>query len=312
MPRKHFDIDIPNLSGKRALVTGASDGIGLGIAARLAGAGAEVVLPVRNRGKGEAALASIRSEYPDAQLVLEEIDLSSLASIQALAEKLCAAGVPINVLINNAGVMTPPRRQVTGDGFELQFGTNHLGHFALTGQLLPLLRAGRARVTTQVSIAARRAAINWADPNWERSYDGMRAYRQSKLAGGLFGLELSRRSDAGGWGITSTIAHPGVAPTSLLASRPEVGRTEDTMQVRVIRRLSAWGLVVGTVSSAKLPALMAATAPEAKDGGFYGPQWPGNAGGPPGAQPLWNPLCSRENAAKLWTLSEQLTGITFG
>ena len=175
-----------------------------------------------------------------------------------------------------------------------------------------MLRAGRARVTTQVSIAGRRAQINWGDPNWERTYDGMRSYRQSKLACGLFGLELSRRSGTAGWGITSNIAHPGVAPTSLLAARPEVGRPEDTMQVRAIRRLSAWGLVVGSVDSAKLPALMAATAPEAADGGFYGPQWPGNAGGPPGTQPLWKPLRSRENAAKLWALSERSTGITFG
>lgn len=312
MPRKHFDIDIPNLSGKRALVTGASDGIGLGIAARLAAAGAEVVLPVRNRRKGEATVARIRAGQPTAQLVLEELDLSSLVSVAALTERLCATGVPIHILINNAGVMTPPQRQVTADGFELQFGTNHLGHFALTGGLLPLLRAGRARVTTQVSIAGRRAQINWGDPNWERTYDGMRSYRQSKLACGLFGLELSRRSGTAGWGITSNIAHPGVAPTSLLAARPEVGRPEDTMQVRAIRRLSAWGLVVGSVDSAKLPALMAATAPEAADGGFYGPQWPGNAGGPPGTQPLWKPLRSRENAAKLWALSERSTGITFG
>ena len=127
MPRKHFDIDIPNLSGKRALVTGASDGIGLGIAARLAAAGAEVVLPVRNRRKGEATVARIRAGQPTAQLVLEELDLSSLVSVAALTERLCATGVPIHILINNAGVMTPPQRQVTADGFELQFGTNHLG-----------------------------------------------------------------------------------------------------------------------------------------------------------------------------------------
>lgn len=173
--------------------------------------------------------------------------------------------------------MTPLDRQATADGFELQFGTNHLGHFALTGRLLPLLRAGRARVTSQTSIAARRGTINWDDLEWERRYDGMRAYAQSKIAVGLFGLELDRRSRAAGWGITSTIAHPGVAPTSLLAARPEVGRPTDTVDVRVIRRLSRLGLVVGTVDSAQLPALMAATAPdsalhEAGDGGFYGPQ----------------------------------------
>lgn len=312
MSHRHHDIMIPDLSGKRAVVTGASDGIGLGIAMRLSGAGAEVVMPVRNLGKGKAAVAKIQQQHPQAKLSLEELDLSSLASIAALGDKLRTGGVPIHLLVNNAGVMTPPERQITTDGFELQFGTNHLGHFALTGHLLPLLRAGRARVTSQTSIAARSGTINWEDPNWERTYDGMRAYRQSKIACGLFGLELSHRSNAEGWGITSNISHPGVAPTSLLAARPEVGRVDDTMEVRMIRWLSARGLIVGTVESAQLPALMAATMPEAKDGGFYGPQWPGSAGGPPGPQQLWKPLRSKENASQLWTLSEQLTDVSFG
>ena len=281
MPGKQYDLTVPDLTGQRAVVTGASDGIGLGIATMLAGAGAEVVMPVRNRGKGEAAVATIRTRHPAAELVLEDVELSSLASVATLAENLRRDGTPIRILVNNAGVMTPPERQTTVDGFELQLGTNHLAHFALTAHLLPLLRAGGARVTTQTSIAARRGTIHWDDLNGDRAYDGMRSYQQSKLACGLFGLELSRRSRAGGWGITSTISHPGVAPTSLLAARPEVGRIEDTTEVRTIRWLSARGLIVGTVESATLPALMAATSPGAIDGGFYGPQWPGNAGGPP-------------------------------
>lgn len=202
--------------------------------------------------------------------------------------------------------MTPPQRLVTADAFELQFGTNHLGHFALSLSVLPLLRAGTARVTTQTSIAARRARINWDDLNWERGYDGMRAYAQSKLACGLFGLELSRRSRAEGWGITSTISHPGVAPTSLLAARPELGRTTDTREVRLIRWLSARDLILGTVESAKQPALLAATSPAAVKAPFYGPQWPGNLGGPPGAQQLWAPLRSTDDATHLWTVSEEL------
>ena len=311
MPGKKYDLDVPDLTGQRAVVTGASDGIGLAIATTLAGAGAEVVMPVRNRAKGEAAIARIRSRHPGAALVLEDLELSSLASVAGLAEKLRHDGTPIRILVNNAGVMTPPARQTTVDGFELQFGTNHLAHFALTAHLLPLLRAGAARVTTQTSVAARRAGIRWDDLNGERAYDGMRSYQQSKLACGLFGLELSRRSRAGSWGITSTISHPGVAPTSLLASRPEVGRTEDTTGVRMIRWLSARGLLVGTVESAKLPALMAATSPAAVDGGFYGPQWPGAAGGPPGAQNLWRPLRSTADASRLWTLSEELTAVPF-
>lgn len=304
-----YDITIGDLTGKRAVVTGASDGIGLGIATRLAAAGADVVMPVRNPTKGEAAVAKIRQQHPQAKLTLEALDLSSLASVAALGQKLCAEGAPIHILVNNAGVMTPPDRQTTKDGFELQFGTNHLGHFALTGHLLPLLKAGRARVTSQTSVAARSGAINWDDLNWQRSYDGMAAYRQSKIAVGLFGLELDRRSTAAGWGITSNISHPGVAPTSLLAARPEVGRAEDTVGVRLIRWLSARGLVVGTVDSAKLPALMAATSGE--PGVFYGPQWPGHVGGPPGAQKLWKPLRDNAGAARLWTTSEELTGAAF-
>jgi NAD(P)-dependent dehydrogenase (short-subunit alcohol dehydrogenase family) len=309
MPRGQFDIQLPDLSGKRAVVTGASDGIGLGIAARLAGAGANVIMPVRNRAKGEAAVASIRARHPRAQLTLAALDLSSLASVAAFGDTMRTQGAPIHVLVNNAGVMTPPDRQSTSDGFELQFGTNHLGHVALTAHLLPLLVAGRGRVTSQTSVAARRGAINWDDLNWERGYDGMAAYRQSKIAVGLFGLELDRRSAAAGWGITSTISHPGVAPTSLLAARPEVGRAEDTRGVRMIRRLSRWGLLVGTVDSAQLPALLAATS--GAHGGFFGPQWPGNAGGPPGAQDLWKPLRDTATASRLWEASVQLTAVPF-
>lgn len=166
MPRTHH-ITIPDLTGKRALVTGASDGMGLGMASRLAAAGAEVILPVRNPRKGEAAVAKIREQVPGAKLTLETLDLSSLASAAALGEKLRAEGKEIHIVINNAGVMTPPDRQVTADGFELQLGTNHLGHFALNAHLLPLLKAGKARVTSQSSIAARSGRINWDDLNSE-------------------------------------------------------------------------------------------------------------------------------------------------
>lgn len=310
MPRRQYDLTLPDLTGERALVTGASDGMGLGMAASLAAAGAEVLMPVRNRAKGEAAVATIRSRVPGARLVLHDLDLSSLESVALLGDRLVADGAPIHLMINNAGVMTPPERQTTADGHELQLGTNHLGHFALTGRLLPLLRAGGARVTSQASVAARSGSINWDDLDWERSYDGMAAYRQSKIACALFGLELSRRSAAAGWGVTSNVAHPGVAPTSLLAARPEVGRTGDTTSVKVIRWLSARGLLVGTVETARLPALMAVTTGD--DGGFYGPQWPGSAGGPPGPQALWSPMRRDEDAARLWEESERLTGVTFG
>ncbi|MFD6444207.1 SDR family oxidoreductase [Promicromonospora sp. NPDC060204] len=311
MSRTPIDITVPSLAGKRALVTGASDGMGLGMATRLAAAGAEVVLPVRNPRKGEAAVATIRRTVPDARLVLRTLDLSSLESVAALGDTLREEGRPIHLMINNAGVMRPPSRQTTADGFELQTGTNHLGHFALVGHLLPLLRDGGARVTSQVSVAARRGSINWDDLNWERSYDGMRAYAQSKIAFGLFGLELERRSRANGWGITSNLSHPGVAPTSLLAARPELGRSTDTPAVRLIRALSARGILVGTVETAKLPALLAATDPAAKPGALYGPSGPGNLGGRPAEQAMYAPLRSAEEAARVWAASERLTGVSF-
>ncbi len=308
MRRGTFGIELPDLTGRRAVVTGATDGIGLVIARALAGAGADVVIPARSATKGERALEVIRQRHPDARLSLHELDLSSLASVETFAATLRAEGEPVHVLVNNAGVMTPPERQTTTDGFELQLGTNHLGHFALVVHLLPLLREGAARVTSQLSIAARTGTVGWEDPNFEREYDAMRAYRQSKIALGLFGLELDRRSRAAGWGVTSNLSHPGVAPTSLLAARPEVGRATDTLSVRVIRRLSARGLLVGTPESAALPALLAATSTE--PAAFYGPQGPGQVGGPPGAQALWKPLTSTEDASRAWELSEQLTGLT--
>ncbi|MEV7229886.1 SDR family oxidoreductase [Polymorphospora sp. NPDC051019] len=311
MPRKPIDITLPGLSGKRAVVTGASDGMGLGMAVRLAAAGAEVILPVRNPRKGEAAISTVRQAVPGAKVSLRSLDLSSLESVAALADALRGEGSPIHILINNAGVMRPPSRQTTADGFELQFGTNHLGHFALVARLLPLLRAGGARVTSQVSVAARRGRINWDDLNWERSYDGMRAYSQSKIAFGLFGLELDRRSRAHGWGITSNLSHPGVAPTSLLAARPELGRSQDTPAIRLIRAMSARGILAGTVETAKLPALMAATDPGAKPGVLYGPSGPGNLGGPPAEQRMYTPLRSSEEAQRVWQVSEQLTRTSF-
>ena len=306
MPRTPIDIAVPDLSGRRAVVTGASDGIGLGLATRLAAAGAQVVLPVRNPRKGAAAVATIRDAVPGADVSLGDLDLSSLASVAALGQTLRDEGRPIHILVNNAGVMTPPDRQATADGFELQFGTNHLGHVALVEQLLPLLRAGRARVTSQISVAANQHAINWDDLNWERSYHGMRAYSQSKIAFGLYGLELDRRSAAGGWGITSNLSHPGVAPTNLLAARPEVGRERDTLGRRVIQLLSDRGILVGTVSTALLPALYAATSADARGGRLYGPSGPRHLGGPPAEQPLYSRLRGADEARRVWDVSAEL------
>ncbi|MEU0692942.1 SDR family oxidoreductase [Streptomyces niveus] len=311
MARTRPDITVPDLSGKLAVVTGASDGVGLGMAARLAAAGAEVVMPVRNPRKGEAAIAKIKQRHPEAALSLRDLDLSSLGSVAALGTTLRDENRPVHILINNAGVMTPPDRQTTTDGFELQFGTNHLGHFALVAHLLPLLRAGRARVTSQISISANENAINWSDLNWERSYNGRRAYSQSKIAFGLFGLELDRRSRAGDWGITSNLAHPGIAPTSLLAARPEVDRARDMTAVRVIRALARARVLVGTVETAQLPALLAATSPDAGGARLYGPSGLGHFAGAPAEQALYSRLRGEDEAERVWRISEKLTDISF-
>lgn len=312
MPRQRPDLQLPDLTGRRALVTGGSDGMGVTIATRLAAAGAEVLLPVRTRGKGEAVVAQVRAQHPQAWIEVLDLDLASLASVERLGRHLVEEGRPLHLLVNNAGVMTPPDRRTTEDGHELQLGVNHLGHMALTAHLLPLLREGRGRVVSQTSIAARSGSMRWDDPDWTSSYDGMAAYRQSKIAVAQFALELSRRSAAGGWGVTSTLAHPGVAPTSLLAARPEMGRTSDTGAVRVIRWLSARGWVVGTPETAALPALLASTVPDAEGGTFYGPQGLGGLGGAAGRVEPWATFSDEGDARRTWELSEGLLGQRVG
>ena len=301
-------LTLPDLHGKLAVVTGGSDGIGRVIATRLAQAGADVLLPVRNPAKGEQALTQIRDQAPGADVSTRVLDLSSLDSVAALVAELLAEGRGIDILINNAGVMTPPDRQSTADGFELQFGTNHLGHFALTVGLLPLLRESGGRVTHQTSIAARSGVINWADLNWERDYDGMKAYSQSKIAVGLFARELDRLSRENGWRVVSNMSHPGVSPTNLLAAQPGLGRTRETGGRRMVRALSRVGLA-GTVESAALPALLAATGPTSYGDQFYGPKRV--TAGPPARHQPWAPLTRMDDARRLWTESERLVGTRF-
>jgi len=303
-----IDISIPDLTGKLAVVTGASDGIGQVIATRLAVAGAEVIMPVRSAAKGETAAARIRGRAPGAKVTTRTLDLSSLDSVAALADQLNAEGRAIDILINNAGVMTPPERQETKDGHELQFGTNHLGHFALTLRLLPLLREGGARVTHQTSIAARRGKINWADLDWRDDYDAMRAYSQSKIAVALFARELDARSRTAGWGISSNLSHPGISPTNLLAAQPDMGRDRETGGRRIVRVLSRLG-IAGTAESAAMTAVMAATDSTSKGCPFYGPRR--TIGGPPARQALWTPMQNMDDARRLWEESERLVGARF-
>lgn len=303
---KNIDIDVPDLTGKRAVVTGASDGVGRQIAERLARAGADVLMPVRNQTKGEAAAASIRDAVPEATVTVQSLDLSSLASVRSYTEALLTEGEPVHILINNAGVMTPPTRRTTTDGFELQLGTNHIGHVALTTQLLPLLQAGAARVVSQISVAANQGAVAWDDLNWENNYTGMGAYSSSKIAFGLFGLELQRRSEEHGWGIQSNLSHPGVVPTNLLAAQPGMGRNRDTLSVRMIRTLGRLGLLVGTPQSAALSPVYAATSPEASGGKLYGPRGFRNLGGPPAEQALYSRLTKPEEGVRIWEATQRL------
>jgi NAD(P)-dependent dehydrogenase (short-subunit alcohol dehydrogenase family) len=305
------DVSVPDLAGKLAVVTGASDGLGLGLARRLAQAGAELVLPVRNPVKGDAAVTRIRSTDPDAVITLRELDLASLDSVAALADKLTAEGRPIDILINNAGVMMPPSRHTTADGLELQFGTNHIGHVALVGRILPLLRAAQARITTMSSVAARTGKIDWDDLQSARNYSPIRSYALSKLANLLFGLELDRRSRAGGWGIVSNVAHPGTTLTNLYASGPNMGRTRPAPYESLMTQLSRWGLFVQTVDRGVLPALFAATSPEAHGGRFYGPDGLGQLAGAPTRLAVYKSARDQADAARLWDVSERLARVGF-
>lgn len=305
------DVIVPDLSGKLAVVTGGSDGIGLGLAVRLARAGAELVLPVRNPAKGATALGKIRAAVPGATVGIRQLDLASLDSVRALTDTMRREDRPIHILVNNAGVMTPPVRHTTTDGLELQFGTNHVGHLALTAGLLPLLRAGRARVTTMSSSAARYAKIDWNDLQGERKYSPVRAYNLSKLATLHFGLELDRRSRAGDWGLVSNVAHPGTTLTNLYASGPSLGRAKRSPHEAVMKRLLRLGLFVQDVDAGLLPALYAATSPRAEGGRFYGPDGLGQFTGAPTELAVYRSARSEADAARLWTLSERLAGVEF-
>lgn len=312
MPRTLPDITVPDLTGQLALVTGASDGLGLALAERLGRAGADVLLPVRNQAKGAAAAERIRAAAPAATIAVRKLDLSSLASVAAMADELIADGRPIDILVNNAGIMTPPSRRQSQDGFELQLATNHLGHFALTAQILPLLRAGQARVTTQASVAANQHGVCWADLQWEKSYNKDKAYSSSKIAVALFGMQLDRLSRTRGWGITSNVAHPGISATNLLASHPEMGRDSDTLSVRIIRRLATTRIPLAqTAAEGILPALYAATSSNAHGGRFYGPSGPMQLTGAPAERKPYKYIANEHDAERIWRISEQLTGISW-
>lgn len=311
--------DIPLQEGRRFLITGANSGIGFPAAVELARHGAIVLLACRDRARGEEALARLRkqatgpeSAASEAELIL--LDLASLDSVRQVSEHLLSGHLPLHGLINNAGVMAPPKRLETKDGFELQFGTNVLGHYALTCRLMPLLELGRAarvedapRVVTIASIAHKRGRLDFDDLNAQRSYSPARSYAQSKLADLMFSFELERRLRSMQLGVLSMAAHPGVANTNLFQTG-NFGSFE-----RMIRRLA--GLFIGRFlnsdAQGAIPTLYAATSPDARGGGYYGPQslaeMRGGNVGPAIVKPQ-----ARDEAAqrRLWNICEELTHVS--
>jgi NAD(P)-dependent dehydrogenase (short-subunit alcohol dehydrogenase family) len=312
MTRTLADIGVPDLTGKLAVITGANSGLGFGLTGRFARAGAEVILAIRNRQKGEDAMARIRADVPDARLSIRDLDLSSLASVAALGETLNAEGRPIDFLINNAGIMTPPRRDVTEDGFELQFGSNYLGHFALTAQLLPLLRVAQAsRVLSLSSILARVGRLDWDDLQSARRYSPQRSYGLSKLSTLMFARELERRSIAAGWGIRSNAAHPGATVTNLQVTGPTHGGNGSQLLQRINAASHRIGWLWQEIPQGILPALYASTSPDAAGGGYYGPDGFAELTGAPAPAAVPKRALSDADCARLWDTSEQLTGVAF-
>jgi NAD(P)-dependent dehydrogenase (short-subunit alcohol dehydrogenase family) len=300
--------DIPDQSGKLAIVTGATGGLGLETALALAGAGAEVILAGRNPAKGRAAETLIRGRYNKANVRFELVDLANLASVAAFAGRMQAAGRPIDILVNNAGIMALPKRETTTDGFEAQFGTNYLSHFALTAQLLPLLSAAKARVVQVSSMAHRGGKIRLGDLNYVQGYKPWAVYSQTKLAMLMFALELDRRSEAHGWGLTSVAAHPGAASTDLIANGPGAGPGGIVSSIShlVVK------LIGHSAAAGALPQLMAATMPGVRGGQYFGPQGWQELKGPPGPGKIELQARDTDVAAKLWAASETLTGVAFG
>jgi NAD(P)-dependent dehydrogenase (short-subunit alcohol dehydrogenase family) len=305
MSTKWTSAQIPDQGARTAIVTGANSGLGLSTARELARHGAKVVLACRNTAKGAAAVGAIESAVPGAQVELAELDLGSLASVEAFAGAFRArhGAEGLDLMVNNAGVMAPPRRE-TADGFELQLGTNLLGHFALTGRLIGLM-AGRedARVVTLSSNAHKMGRIDFEDLQSERGYKRWSAYGQSKLADLMFALELDRRLRAAGSSIRSVAAHPGYAATNLqTAAAPAV----DRIVMRMTNLVMAQSADMGA-----LPTLYAATFPGLEGGSYLGPDGIGEFRGHP--HPVSPNRAARDEqvAARLWEVSEELTGVRF-
>jgi NAD(P)-dependent dehydrogenase (short-subunit alcohol dehydrogenase family) len=299
---------LPGQDGQLFIVTGASSGLGREAARQLAGSGAHVVLAVRAPARGEQVREAILGEFPKAVVQVRPLDLADLGSVKEFAEGLIAEGTPLDALLNNAGVMSPPSRLTTADGFELQFGTNFLGHFALTLRLLPLLLAAPApRVVTVSSLAARFGAIRFDDLQSERGYRPTTAYGQSKLADLVLARQLAEVATERGWNLLSNAAHPGYTRTNLIdagAALRQPGGRRSLMGVAAKIPHPAQPVQRGTE-----PLLYALTSPAAVNGGYYGPKGPFEVAGPPG--PARVPRRARDAglAGRLWAEAERLTSV---
>ena len=295
--------DIPSLTGRSALVTGATDGLGLETALGLAAKGARVMISGRNPAKGEAAVRRIRSEQPGADVSFEPAELGDLAQVRSLAHRVGAR--PLDILINNAGIMGVPR-STTAQGFESQFGVNYLSHFVLTGTLLEALRAAPApRVVSLSSNGHKMGRLDFDDLQSEKSYGKFKAYTQSKLALLLFAQELQRRSDAHGWGLRSVAAHPGFARTNLF-------RPEDQSKLVAPLLRAAERAVSQSAAEGAEPILLAATRPDAGPASYWGPTGMMEMKGPPGRASIAKHAADPAAAARLWEVSQQLTDHPFG
>ncbi|GAA2849188.1 SDR family oxidoreductase [Pseudonocardia halophobica] len=295
---------LPDLTGRLAVVTGGNSGTGKAAATRLAGAGATVVLAVRTVAKGEQAKADILAAHPAADVQVRRIDLADLASVKEFADGLVADGRPLDILVNNAGVMFPPVRHETVDGFELQFGSNFLGPFALTVRLLPLLlKAEAPRVVTMSSGTSAIGRIRFDDLNWEKSYDRTQAYAQSKLADLILSKQLARIATERGWNLLSLGAHPGNAATNIAANGPQMGG-DPSLFFRISWKITPQH----SAEAGGEPMVYAATSPDVVQGGYYGPRW-NLVGRPAVAKPTRKAL-DADVAARLWAEAERLTGVS--
>ena len=304
MAEKWTAADIPDQTGRVALVTGANSGLGLSTARELARAGAAVILACRNPEKGVGAVEEIRSELPEARVELVGLDLADLSSVRTVAEQFSEAQAPLDLLVNNAGVMATAYSK-TVDGFESQFGTNHLGHFALTGLLMDaLLKRPDPRVVTVSSTAHRMGQINFDDLQSEKGYKRWSAYGQSKLANLLFAFELDRRARDASRPLRSMAAHPGYSATNLQFAGPSAMIERLTMRVTNV-------LVAQSADKGALPTLYAATEPDLPGGSFIGPDGFQEARGYPKVVKARSAAYDTEAAARLWEVSEELTGVRF-